>query len=71
MKQGQAVGLKMMSVFERIVERKALIVWRCLTIEDLARMRARLPLKGIAFHIVVPTIDEAIELNAYIQSWER
>ncbi|HUX13992.1 MAG TPA: hypothetical protein VMW87_13255 [Spirochaetia bacterium] len=62
---------EMMPVFEKVLQKKALIIWGDLTPEELAQIESRLPARGLFLHIVVPTMEEAAELNAHIQSWEQ
>jgi hypothetical protein len=61
----------MMPTLARIMERKRLILWGDLTPADLALVRRRLPVDGLALFIAAPTMEQAIERNLIVQEWQR
>ena len=63
-------GVKeMLPVLAKIMQTRGLILWGDLTIEDLEQVRQDLPCRGLALHVVAPTLDEAEERLKYVQSW--
>lgn len=66
---GPSVG-EMMGTLQKIQEKKCLILWGDLTLEDLALVRRDLRPQGLFFHIVAPTLEDAKERGEYIHAWE-
>ncbi len=62
---------EMIPELRRILERKNLILWGDLTLEDLDCIRKNLPSRGLFLHVVAPTMDAAGELLSAVRSWEQ
>lgn len=60
---------EMLPELEKILARKNLILWGDLTIQDLEVVRKRLPLRGLFFHIIASSVEEAEELLRFIHRW--
>jgi len=66
---GPTIG-EMMETLRKIQEKKCLILWGDLTLEDLALVKRDLHPQGLFFHIVAPTLEEAKKRGEYIHAWE-
>ncbi len=62
---------EMLPVLEKILVHKNLILWGDLTIQDLEIIKRRLPLRGLFFHIISPSMEEAGELLRFIRTWRN
>lgn len=60
---------EMLPVLAKIMDTRGLILWGDLTIADLETIKLRLPCRGLALHVVAPTLEEARERRTYIQHW--
>jgi hypothetical protein len=60
---------EMLPVLAKIMDTRGLILWGDLTIADLETIKHRLPCRGLALHVVAPTLEEARERRTYIQHW--
>jgi DNA-binding FadR family transcriptional regulator len=61
---------EMLPVLSKIMETRGLILWGDLTIEDLEVVKRALPCRGLCFHVVAPSVEEAEEKSKYIKNWE-
>jgi DNA-binding FadR family transcriptional regulator len=60
---------EMLPVLTRIMETRGLILWGDLTIDDLETVKRALPCRGLGFHVVAPSAEEAEDRLKYIQDW--
>jgi len=60
---------EMLPELAKLLARKNLILWGDLTINDLEVIRKKLPLRGLFFHIIAPSVEEAGELLRCIHNW--
>jgi hypothetical protein len=61
----------MLPVLSKIMETRGLILWGDLTVADLETIKRRLPCRGLALHVVAPTLAEARERRTIIQRWSE
>lgn len=61
---------EMLPVLTKIMETRGLILWGDLTVEDLEIVKGNLPCRGLALHVVAPTVEEAEARLQYIRKWE-
>jgi len=61
----------MLPELEKILTRKNLILWGDLTIQDLEVIKNNLPLRGLFFHILAPSMEEAVERLRFIREWRN
>ena len=61
---------EMLPVLAKIMETRGLILWGDLTVEDLEIVKGNLPCRGLALHVVAPTVKEAEARLQYIRKWE-
>lgn len=62
---------EMLPQLHKILTGKNLILWGDLTIQDLEVIRKRLPLRGLFFHIIAPSMEEAREILRFIRNWRN
>jgi len=62
---------EMLPELKKILDKKSLILWGDLSLQDLVCVRKNLPLRGLFFHIITPSMEKANELLAFIRSWRN
>jgi hypothetical protein len=62
---------EMVGILERILEKKRLILWGDITLDDLAFLKSRIPPRGVFLNIVAPSAEEAHARNKYVQEWSE
>jgi hypothetical protein len=61
---------EMLPVLKRVLERKNLILWGDLSLDDLALARRELPCQGLFFNIVAPDLEQARARLDFVRKWE-
>ncbi len=62
---------EMLGVLERILEKKRLILWGDITLDDLSFLKKKLSPRGVFINIVAPNAEEAKARNKFLQEWSE